>query len=77
MNASIGFSLPLVQSSNQAGNEVNLTVLCARLSSLQIGPGSCFKHAAHSQPILVADIEFLFAASGAAAPGFAAHLGPP
>lgn len=77
MNASIGFSLPLVQSSNQAGNEVNLTVLCARRSSLQIGPGSCFKHAAHSQPILVADIEFLFAASGAAAPGFAAHLGPP
>lgn len=77
MNVCIGVSPTLVQCSNQAGNEVNLTVLCARLSSLQIGPGSCFKHVAHSQPILVADIEFLFAASGAAAPGFAAHLGPP
>lgn len=77
MHASIGFSPALVQSSNQAANEVNLTVLCARLSSLQIGPGSCFKLAAHSQPILVADIEFLFAASGAAAPGSATHLGPP
>lgn len=71
MNANIDLSAALVQSSNQAENGLNSTVLCARLSSLQIGPGWCFKLAAHFQPILVADIEFLFAASAAAA-----YLGP-
>lgn len=69
MNANIDLSAALVQSSNQAENVLNSTVLCARLSSLQIGPGWCFKLAAHFQPILVADIEFLFAAT-------AAYLGP-